>query len=487
MMDLHTYTPILQNQSGRNASRADPRKNGIRINKLNALFFSLGALINVFSYLSLSPVVVSAMFFLLTHALLKLTRLGGAAEIRMFNRVYCVGFLMAGVAAVYANQLNDAGQLFSDAGGFFNMAAHDAADLTLLEIQIIHEGALGIVLWRAIYDFFDALGFEKIRYIGIATNTTMVALSGVIGIKIIRIIFGNDEYRFRRLTLLVSSCGLFWLFASIHIRDSIILFFITALAYTWLHFLARPDLGYRLLQIILWSLLTSAFFGFLRGEFIFVPAAMAMAAIASMFFGQVERQRRRIAFILIIIGCFVAVVLAFNFFTEIMSIMYRGKTGYSEIANEQYGTESLGLSLIVNQPTRVRLILGSIYLFVYPIPFWIGFQFESAYSFFKSTNVIFFYFFLPLIFITLSQLKCQKWMRTPGIMFMFFLALGFILAIAATSLETRHFGTFLLPIFVLAIVPDLRVKKYWSIYKNYLFILLSGVLIVHLTWIFLKI
>lgn len=405
----------------------------------------------------------------------------------MFSRVYSVGFLMAGVAAVYANQLNDAGQLFSDAGGFFDMAAHQAADLTLLQIQIIYEGALGIVLWRAVYDFFAVLGFEKIRYIGITVNIAVVALSGVIGIKIIKIIFGNDEYRFRRLTLLVSSCGLFWLFASIHIRDSIVLLSITALSYTWLIFLARPDLGYRLLQVILWSLLAGAFFGFLRGEFIFVPVAMATAAVASMILGQVDKQRRRMVYGLVLIGCTVFAFLAFNFFTEIMLIIERGQANYGELATDQHGADSLSLSLILNQPTIIRLIFGSIYLFVFPIPFWVGFQFDSVYSLFKSINVIFFYFVIPLIFITLSQLKRKKMMRTPAIMFMFFLALGFILVIAGTSLETRHFGAFLLPIFVLASVPDLRINKYWTVYKNYLFIVLFGVSIVHLAWVFLKI
>lgn len=77
LMDIHTSTPRLQNQSGRSASRAYPFTTGGRINKLNALFFSLGALINVFSYLSLSPVIVSTMFYALTHVLLSLTKLGG--------------------------------------------------------------------------------------------------------------------------------------------------------------------------------------------------------------------------------------------------------------------------------------------------------------------------------------------------------------------------------------------------------------------------
>lgn len=484
----HTHTPIptLTSHSGASGSLPYAGARMPKVNILNALFFSLGALINIFSYFSLQPVIVAAIFYAATYALLALTPLGGAAEQRMFSRVFSVGFLMAGVAAVYANQLQDAGQLFSDAGGFFDMAADKSASLTLIEIQIVTEGALGVVLWRAVYDFFAGLGFEKARYIGISVNVTVVALSGVIGIKFIRQIFGNDEYRFRRLTLLVAACGLFWLFAGIHMRDSVVLLAVTALAYAWLYFLAKPDLGGRLLLVVLWSLVAGAFFGFLRAEFVFVPVAMALAAVTALYLGRVERRRRLVVYGLMFLGAVTTAFLYITFADEILLMLDRGQTGYGELAADQHGADSLGMALIVNQPTPIRLVLGSIYLFVFPIPFWSGFQLESANTLFKSTNVIYFYFVLPLLFMALRQLKRQKSMRTPSLLFLAFLSFGVTLAIAGTSLETRHFGAFLFPIFVLATVPDLRVPLHWQRYKIYVYIISAAVLIVHLAWIVLK-
>lgn len=457
-----------------------------KLNIFNALFFSLGALINSFSYLSFAPVIVAAMFYAATYALLILTPLGGAAEQRMFSRVFSVGFLMAGIAAVYANQFQDAGQLFSDPGGFFDMAAGQSAGMSLIEIQIIHEGALGIVLWRAVYDFFAGLGFEKARYIGITVNVTVVALTGVIGIKFVRQIFGNDDYRFKRLTLLVAACGIFWLFAGIHMRDSAVLLAVTALAYAWIYFLTKPDLSVRLILIVTWSLLAAALFGFLRGEFIFVPFAMAAAAIAALLLGRVERGRRWVVYVLMIVGSVIVALLAMTFANDIALIMDRGQTGYAELAAEQHAADSLGMALIVNQPTPIRLVLGSIYLFVFPIPFWSGFQLESAYNLFKSANVIYFYFVLPLLFIALRQLKRNKAMRTPALLFLVFLSLGFTLAIASTSMETRHFGAFFLPILLIATLPDLRVPIVWQHYKSFVYIILAGVFLVHLAWIVLK-
>jgi hypothetical protein len=145
------------------------------------------------------------------------------------------------------------------------------------------------------------------------------------------------------------------------------------------------------------------------------------------------------------------------------------------------------MALIVNQSLPIRLVLGSIYLFVFPIPFWGGFQLESVQAFFKSANVVFFYFVLPLLAISLLKLVRHKRSRSVSVLFLLFLSLGFTVAIAGTSLETRHFGAFLIPIFVIATMPDLRADNERLQYKQYLFVILSGVIVVHLAWVILKV
>jgi len=170
----------------------------LKVSQVNLALVALGALINTASYGSIAPVVVALLSFAAVQLLLIMTPLGGHAEQRMFNRVFAVGFVMAGVAAFYANQLQDTAQLFSDPAGFFEMATGKARDLSLVELEIIHEGALAIVIWQTMYDLFAELGFDKGRYIGVSINVLAVALSGVIGIKILRHIFGNDDYRFRQ-------------------------------------------------------------------------------------------------------------------------------------------------------------------------------------------------------------------------------------------------------------------------------------------------
>ena len=460
---------------------------GVRINLINLLLFTSGSLIIFFAYFSVLPIIASGLTCYAFYIFLKLTKLGGIYERFIFNRVFAVGYLMAGVAAIYANHFEDVGQLNSDAASFFDIASGlQGVELTLIELQIIHESALAIVLWRAVYDFFASLGFPRERYIGILVNMTAVALSGVVALKMTRLVFGHDPERFRRLTSLFACCGLFWLFAGIHLRDSVVLLSVTGLAYGWLHFLTKPDLGRRLLQIIALSLLAGLFFGFLRGEFMFVPIAMAMAGTAALMFGRKSRRNRLVPYMLVLVGLAMGGGMLATFSEAIQYALFKGNEDYSELASAQHGTDSLGMALIVNQAMPIRLLLGSVYLFVFPIPFWIGFQLDSAYSLFKSFNVVFFYFVVPLLGLSVTRLWTNKSKHTPAILFVLFLSLGFTFAIAGTSLETRHFGAFLAPIFVLALLPDLHVSAVRRNYKKLLKIMFFGVAIVHLAWIFLK-
>ena len=69
---------------------------------------------------------------------------------------------------------------------------------------------------------------------------------------------------------------------------------------------------------------------------------------------------------------------------------------------------------------------------------------------------------------------------------MLFVSVGFTLAIAGTSLETRHFGNFLVPVFVLALLPDLRIRIERRHYRQLLILMLGGVAVVHAAWVVLK-
>lgn len=466
------------------------RRVGVRrlpMNGVDLWLFSIGILINLFAYRSFESILLAFGLYLTVLGLLLWPKPGGFYDCRIFTRVFAVGFTMAGVAAVYANYWADPGQLTSDANSFFEMATRRAAGLTLDDLKVIHEGGLAIVIWRAFYDFFAFLGFPRERHVGILLNVILVALTSVITLKMASRVYGQDPYRFKRLTLIFASCGLVWLFASIHIRDAIILLAVTALAYAWLAFLAKPGLGIRLVMIVGASILASGFFGFLRAEFVFVPTAMAMGGVAALMFGGETRRNQWVSYSLLMIGLGAATVLLLTFGDSIRLALSAGRAGYLQLAVDQHDSDSLGMALIVNQPMPIRLTLGSIYLFVFPIPFWSGFQLESVYHLFKSFNVLFFYFLTPLLLLSVRQLWKNKSQRASAFLFILFLSVGFTLSIAGTSLENRHLGAFLAPMFVLALKPDLRLLSVRNNYVQLIILMLGVVAGVHMLWVLLKI
>jgi hypothetical protein len=454
---------------------------------LDGWLLLVGALLHLIGYLSFQPLVLAFMYYALGRAVLLRPPLGGLYESRIFSRSFAACFLMAGVASVYASHWNDPSQLSSDAQTFFLLASGQAAGISIEELRVFFEGALAIRIWGEVYDLFDFLGFPRERYVGILFNVTVVAATGVLTIKMARRLFGEDPYRFQRAILLFATCGLFWLFAAIHIRDAVVLFVISALTYGWLYLLDRPTLGWRLVQVLALSLVGAFLLAFLRAEFAFVPIAMGVAGTAALLLGRPSAGSRVTAYLLLVVGTAALAGLLLTFGEEIRMAMLLGREGYVDLALDLNEGDSLGLRLLVHQPFPVRLILGSITLFLFPIPIWLGFQLQSVYHLFKSFNTVFFYFLIPLLLLAVRILWRQRSERRSSFVFLLLLVVGFTLAIAGTSLESRHLGAFLVPVLLLALMPELRTRAGWHNYRQLLMGVLGSVVVVHALWVLLKI
>lgn len=449
-------------------------------------FLVMGCLLHIFAYQSLEPVAAVIIFFMLGTCLLWLPSAGGYFERIGFRLVFAIGWFMAGIAAVYANYLNDPFQDLSDAAWFFELASMNSTDTSLSSIQSITEGSGAIVIWRAVYDVFAVIGFEKGPYLGVLVNVTSVAFSCVLAVKMARLVYGNDTSRLNRLIFLFSICGLFWLFAAIHLRDGIILLSITMLSYIWTRYLENSNIQ-NIVTLVAATIIAFIFFGFLRTEFLFIPLAMLVVGLAAiLMFSKLSGTRKVFTYILALIGIVITGVIFSSLLEGLLSSLIRNNDGYSEAAGLRGSSDSLGMALIVNQPILLRLIFGSAYIFIFPIPVWSGFQLESAYHLFKSFNTLFFYALVPLIALSILRIVQDKDVRTPSLMFLLFIMIGFMLAIAGTSLETRHFGAFLVPVLVLALLPDLTLKKYRHAYKVFLVIFISIMAMLHFVWLVIK-
>lgn len=453
---------------------------------LNILLFSLGCILNLLSYGSIDPFILSFGFTLFGLVVLRLLSSDYVIDRTVYLRVFSVNWFVAGVSSIYAVYLDDPHQNYSDASTFFELASGQAVGFTLSELRVMTEGSGAVVLWRSIYDILSFIGFPPGVYIGLLVNVVAVSFTAVLGMHMVVLLYGYDYQRIKRFIFLFSCCGLIWLFAGMHLRDSIIFVNVTCLAYYWTKYLKNLNLS-NMLQLVVASVLSLMLLVYLREEFMFVPIAMGFAGIVSIILfqrGGVFDQF--IMWFVSILGVLILGVMFLYNYDLFVSKLIGGHQSYLSISYDASSSSSLGVSLIVDQPIIIRLLLGSIYLFVFPIPVWIGFFDNSVYALFKSLNAIFFYFFTPLLFVAVVEVFKNRFLRKPHIIFQFFLAFGFILAIAGTSLETRHFGAFLVPLFVFSLAPDFQVQKTAVLYRAFLWVFLGSVSLVHFAWFLLK-
>ncbi|MEB3220991.1 MAG: hypothetical protein VKS61_02840 [Candidatus Sericytochromatia bacterium] len=479
---LAPHPPDLASEARPDAS--DERR--LSLGGFNVVLLLFGSLLNLVAYQTAVPLLVGAILLTGGVVSLLLPKWGGREERRIFIRLFCVYWVMAGVAAIYASNLGDYMQLNSDPGGFHEISAYKARGFRLEELRLLTEGSLAVVVWASAYDLFAELGIERERYVGILINVLAGGFTGVLALKMARHIFGEDLYRFRRLTWLLGSCGLLWLFAGIHLRDGMVLLGVTALAWAWVRFVSRPNTPMRLVQVTVATLVSLLLLPFLRAEFFYVPFAFAIAATISLILGIESNQGRLVARTLAALGFVCSLAYLLTAEESLQETFLQRNEAYTEGMYEQHGADSLGTAMIVGQSLPLRLLLGSAYLYVFPIPAWGGFQLESAYNLFKSINVLFFYVVLPFVGLGIWQLWREPARRKPGLIFCLVVIAGFTLGIAGTSLENRHLGAFFVPLFLLALVPDTRDPVAARLLQRILFVTLAAMVVVHLLWATLK-
>src|SRR5690606_16306002 len=109
-----------------------------------------------------------------------------------------------------------------------------------------------------------------------------------------------------------------------------------------------------------------------------------------------------------------------------------------------------------------------------------------VYPLFKSLHVVFMYVVTPLFMFALFLTLRRKEYRTMPVLFLSFVVIGFMLGIAYTSLENRHFGAFFVAMLVLSVLPDFSLEINKRIYKKLLLLFWGMMGSVHMVWLALK-
>lgn len=459
-------------------------------NNNNLIVFAIGCCLNIFAYVSLKPFIASILFYFFGAFLLNVFLMrnnDSVYEHKMFCWVFVVCWFMAGISAIYTNYLASFSQYVSDADTYYFFSKNYQRKLFPNDFN-----GYGMILgWQLFYKIFSIIGLDG-KYIGILVNTSFVAFTGVVAMKIARLIYGNDKNRLNRLIILFSTCGLFWLFAAIHLRDAAILLLVTFIIYVCTYFVKNRNIVSLLFLLVVTVVSASILLG-LRKQFVFIPYIMACISVFVCLFTKGKKfiKKRSVfmsSWFYIIICLFIAATMMFLYYEYFVRVVnkYLFSRAYATTTLGVAPPDSLGVVFLITAPLLVRFIIGSFSLYLMPIPLWQGLQTLTAYGLFKSCFAVYNYMLLPLVGVSVQQIMLNKLLRTPELMLQLVIMIIFTSVVTLFSLEFRHFGVFYVSILQLALLPDLSIRKNRNVYILYLSIFIVTMIVIHGVWLYLK-
>lgn len=431
---------------------------------------------------------VTTLLFLTFYGVLGLTlcRYFGKYEQRAFGLSFALCVVVAGLSQIYAQMMFGRVQTSYDAIQFYVFSTELIWD-TLTDIKKNTVGSLAVFVWNRLYMLNRTLGFEDAPWVGILFNTFLVGLSAGLTIQTARYVFGSDARRLTLLGSLFATCGMFWLFGAVHIRDSFTLFTHTLLLYGFVRALALPQMSNGIwLSIILVSVTSATLF--LREKGVFLIAVFCVLGLVSWMRDKKSRSIKRfivwtVGFIVIFI--FIDTVVSYQEFVwrKIISI----HTAYKKIEALVKGLKD---SWVVDQPLLIRLLTGSVYMHVHPIPLWAYFRLQSGeYYWIKGYHGLYFAALTPFGVAGIYTALKRAIRRELGAAPLCFLALFTIVSlfsVVVTSLETRHLGQFLPAFLILSVLPDVRDPRIRSQLKFCCVIWYSAVVSIHVLYLVVK-
>jgi len=306
-----------------------------------------------------------------------------------------------------------------------------------------------VVTWRATYEMAAKLDLGDGVWIAIAVNACLMAATAALTVRTAGMIFAGDKQRMRFVTVASVLCPTFWMFGGMLVRDSFAVLIQTAVVSAVLHLVSRRVTGWRAFKtILLVAVLGWATRG-IRAEMVYTfPVAAAIAIVAIGLQGRGLKRPGPVVAALVVVS--LAGLTLADRFTGAISI---AQQGYSDIlTNYDFASSGLGNRLVVSQPLPIRVVVGTLYIHVFPVPFWYGFSFSAwDYHWLKSFSAVFMISLTPLAALGAWRALTAAMAGQRGTAPSCFAALywpAMAAAVAVTSLETRHLGQFM-PVFIL--------------------------------------
>ena len=154
----------------------------INISVINLIIVLLGSMLHMVAEATILPLLVALIYYYFGIAILSFPVIGGFWEQRIFSRVFSIGYLSAGISALYNAYAGNIVGVNVDIMHFLDATTDLYAGMSLKEIAILSEGSLAIVLWRYIYELFSMVGVYREQYVGVLVNVLYVAFSAVVAL-----------------------------------------------------------------------------------------------------------------------------------------------------------------------------------------------------------------------------------------------------------------------------------------------------------------
>lgn len=435
-----------------------------------------------------------AMFALVSTAFLSvalwtLTRAFRKEEARAvvlaFGACICVG----GLCQMYSLFVFGRVQTTIDAQTFFDLSRDGSLSMVALqELTGKINAPLAVAIWRVVYWAADGLGFPSGPWLGVLVNALCVAGAAGVGVSAVRQVFGDDRKRLIRAGSMFAATGMYWLFGALFLRDCFLLLLTALVMRVCLENLRSPRFWNtaRLAAVVAG---TQICFSYLRGESSFFTYLILAALILCHLLGRGVAR----AVLVCVSGCLLVAGLKFGAFSELTVLtaaaVHRTGSYYAGLSAIESGN-GLGYSLIVSQPLYIRSIAGSASILLSPIPLWQGFRVGAwEYDWIKSYHGFFMAAIMPFVAFGALETVKRVWNRgthARQLLFLLLVAVAGLVAVAVTSLETRHFGPFLPFLLILSLAYNPRRLSNRRTLANVAVAWGLVVVAVHVSWFILK-
>lgn len=468
-------TRVVQKRAlGAPASRATSR-----LDRIDTIWLALGACAAVYvALIERQPMAVPYLAFL------GLLGYGGAAALlrgdgqdeakRGFVHAFCSGVFAIALSRTFAVFFDDAMHNRSDANSFFEAATEILRDTDIYQLTSVINGWGAVWVWHQFYSLTDVLWPVPTPLVGIGLNALTIALSVAALVRIVAMMVPNDLGVCRRARNYGSLCFVFWIFASFHLRDAFtVLLTVTTIGFCVWFF--RRVSAVRMVGLFCALAALAAALGSVRNESSSIVIVAGVACCAAVAFRNV---------VLAVSG----VLAATAFVLSTRQFILPQITGTTEMVvfyREAYqfdvGAQSLADRFILGRAPPLRAVLGFAYLHAFPIPIWNGFTLGSAYFWFKSLQVVHMGFILPGAIAGALVMWRKGGPQRSQVVFLTALYVAICVAVALSSLETRHSAQVLPCLILLAAcaIPGENSSRLRKVY----FLGLAGI---HVAWIVLK-